>query len=661
MRVIENAPGIWVKILEINAKSMNRYKYIGMKNTPYSPICETAFKRRKTLDYLFFYPRFTIDLSPLKQRFLYIILTCGSILLAKEQTWTTTTFDYYWNVVLRRNIYREPISFTPFDVRVGQLTYGGSDYWDSSLFSTDLGTVLPVVLDSTTTAFDIINNVENRKALFLEVDFLRINVTNYLYHQNLVDLQFGLGYGRMSASSNPKLPETGDWESQLPVGITGDSFRFRPIINTFNINTSLTFQATSFLMGYAYHALGYSFGTLYESTGGNYYLSGKGVSEAFAWGIRAVYHPKDRPFSFVYGIEGRWHRIKFLTIDDPSHISHITGLDLYAKGLFITFGTIFGGKRTSGDYGFSHLINQRYDEASKGFEDFIGDYPHHSRKSKAEEMLAFSYAQIPYQQFREGMKSLKDKDLDTAARWLNKASETADEDLLFEINSRKKDLAMVLIDSVALHKSEMTFRQAEDIIQKARRIAPEYPLGDDALAELYLEKGNVLFQRKSFDRAYEYYKQAVVVSSESETAVKKKYNDLIVGLMDEANLVTEQEEYIIAIKSLDTIIEIHPLRQEDLGPIIEELSLKLAEIEAVETRKKMKSLMQVKQKELDDKSRHLLLLGMTLHQAMEITGEPTFIDKIDRGGRLYEMWSFDNHPKAKRLYFEENLLVKIEK
>jgi len=630
-----------------------------MKTTPSLPICETAFKRRKTLDYLFFYPHFSIDLSPLIQRFLYIIIACCSILVAKEQTWTTTTFDYYWNTLLRRNIYREPISFTPFDIRVGQLTYGGSDYWDSSLFETELGATLPVVLDSTTTTFYIINSEANRKALFLEVDFLRINATNYLYHQNLVDLQFGLGYSRMSASSNPELPET--WECESPICNSRGSYRFRPIINTFNFNTSLTFQATNFLMGYAYHAFGYSAGTLYESTGGDYYLEGKGVSEAFALGLRTVYHPKNRNFSFVYGIEGRWHRTKFLTVDDPSHISHITGLDLHAKGLFITLGTIFGGKRTSGDYGFAHLINQRYEEASSGFEKFIGDYPNHSRRSKAEEMLAFSYAQIPFQQFRQGMESLKDKDLDTAARWLSKASETADEDLLFEINSRKKDLAMVLIDSVALHKSEMTFRQAEDIIQKARRIAPEYPLGDDALAELYLEKGNVLFQLKSFNRAYIYYKKALQVSSESKVAVKKKYNDLVVGLLDEANLFTEQEEYILAIQSLETIIDIHPIRQDDLGPIIDELSLKLAEIEATETRKKMKEMVQVKQKEINDKSRHLLLLGMTLHQVMEITGEPTFIDKIDKSGRLYEMWSFDDHPKAKRLYFEDNLLVKIEK
>ena len=153
---MENAPGIWVKIQEINVKSINRFKNIGMKTTPSLPICETAFKRRKTLDYLFFYPHFSIDLSPLIQRFLYIIIACCSILVAKEQTWTTTTFDYYWNTLLRRNIYREPISFTPFDIRVGQLTYGGSDYWDSSLFETELGATLPVVLDSTTTTFYII-------------------------------------------------------------------------------------------------------------------------------------------------------------------------------------------------------------------------------------------------------------------------------------------------------------------------------------------------------------------------------------------------------------------------------------------------------------------------------------------------------------------------
>jgi len=581
-------------------------------------------------------------------------------LAAEEQTWTTTTFDYYWNLVLRRNIFREPISFTPFEIRMGQLTYGGSDYWNRGLFNTQIGNSLPVVLDSTTTTFHTIEGKNNRTAFFFEVDFLRINATNYIFHQNYIDIQFGLGFRRISGLSNPKLPEDGSWYSALSSGTRGE-FRFRPIINDFNVNTSITFQATNRIMGYMYHALGYSYGTLYESTGGDYYLKGKGVGEAFAVGVKAAYQPKGRSFSIVYGLEGRWNRTKFLSVDDPGHISHITGLDMYAKGIFITIGTIFGGKRTSADYGFNYLINEKYAEASKGFENFITKYPHHIKFDKAQKMLRFCYEQIPYQQFRTGLQALEIENYDAATSWFNKASAMADEDLKFEINSRKKDVAMVLIDSVAMHKSEMTFAQAEDIIQKARRIAPEYPLGDDALAELYLEKGDALFHHKSFNRAHEYYKQAFDMSTEIHTQVKKKYNDLVVGLMEEANLFTAQEEYIMAIQSLETIIEIHPFREEDLSSIVDELSLKQREIEAEETRKKMKALMLVKQKELDDKSRHVLLLGMTLHQAMEITGDPVHVDKLDSNGRVFEMWTFYNHPKAKRLYFEENLLVKIEK
>ena len=661
MRVIENAPGIWVKILEINAKSINRYKYIGLKNTPYSPIRETAFKRRKTLDYLFFYPCFTIDLSPLKQRFLYIILTCGSILLAKEQTWTTTTFDYYWNVVIRRNIYREPISFTPFDVRVGQLTYGGSNYWDSKLSNTNLGEFSPIVLDSVTADFDTITRAGSRKLLLLEVDFLRLNILNYLYHQNYIDLQFGLGYSRISTVSPSELPELGAWGKNLPNGNTLGEFMYSPKINTMNFNTTLTLQATNFLLGYIHHSLGYSSGTLYESTGGDEYLKGNGISEAFSLGIRLVFHPPNKSFSLVYGLEGRWHRTKFLSVNDPSYISHITGLDLYAKGILITLGTIFGGGRTSGDYGFSHLLNQRYDEASREFEQFIDDYPHHFRRNKAKEMLSFSDAQIPYQKFKKGIKALKIKEFDDAVFWFNKAIENADKDLLFEINSRKKDIAMALIDSVTLHKAEMDFSQAEDIIQKARKIAPDYPVGVEALAELYLEKGDVLFQHKNFNKSYDYYKQALELSNVNEKGLKNKYIDLVAGFMDEANTQAEQGDYILSIKSLETIIEIHPEREADLSPIIDKMKILLEKIESDNILNEIKSLMQLKQKELNENRSYMLLLGMTLHQATEITGEPTFIDKIDRGGRLYEMWSFDNHPKAKRLYFEDNLLVKIEK
>ena len=71
--------------------------------------------------------------------------------------------------------------------------------------------------------------------------------------------------------------------------------------------------------------------------------------------------------------------------------------------------------------------------------------------------------------------------------------------------------------------------------------------------------------------------------------------------------------------------------------------------------------MAVKKLEIEDKSRRVLLLGMTMHQVVEIIGKPVFSDKIERSGILFEMLTYENNPKAKRLYFEDNLLVRIEK
>ena len=521
--------------------------------------------------------------------------------------------------------------------------------------------MLPVILDSTTTSFDIIDSSENRSLLFFSVDFLRANLTNLFFYQNYLDIQFGLGYNRLSSTSNPELPQSGAWPTQLPSGNTRGGYRFRPTINTFNFNSSISMQPTNFLMGYIYHAIGYSTVRLYESTGGDYYLSGKGTSEIFALGIQAIYHPKNQPFSFFYGIEANFQRIKFLTVEDPSQISHISGLDLFAKGIAISFGTILGGKRTSGDHAFTNLINRQYEEAVLGFEQFIIDYPEHSRKPKAQEMLIFSSTQIPYQQFRRGLDLIDVMHIDSAAIWLDKASKAADEDLLFEINSRKKNLAMKLIDSVAVHKSKMKFKEAERIIQKARKIAPQYPLGDAALAEIYIEKGDMLLNRKSFRMAYEYYKQANDLSTQYKKLILKKYNDLTRVLMDEANLFAENGEFILSIDALNNIIQINPERSEDLNPIIERLSLELNGLELLETNKKVAEIMQVKQKKLEDKNSFVLLLGMTISECKDITGEPEYIDKIERGGILYEMWTLVKYKNAKRIYFENNLLVKIEK
>jgi len=596
-----------------------------------------------------------------KSRFIHIILFCTSLLFTEERSYTTTTFDYLWNTTLKRLKFRDPVSFTPFELRVGVLSYGGSDYWDSSLLDTNLGKDLPVILDSTTTTFDILQSESNRKAIFFEVDFLRFNITNYIYPQNITDIQIGLGYRRINANSDPELPSVGSWYSLIPDGNTRGSFRFRPKINDFNFNASITFQFTHYLMGYSYHSLGYSYGTLYESTGGDFYLSGNGLSEALAVGIKVAYHPKSQNFSFVYGLEGRWNRTVFKSVDDPSHISHIKGMDMHAKGIYLTFGTIFGGRRTNGDKGFSHILRDEFMDGARNLEAFIDDYPRHSRLNEVHDLLEFCYEQIPYQQFHQGLEALEDADVETAAAWLNKAADTANPSLMFEIESHKKDLAMVLVDSVALNKSEMTFTQAELIINKALLISPNYPMGIEALANLYIEKGNVLYEQKNFARATSYYQRALKVDPDSRAEVQNKYNDLAESLMDEANTFSANDDYIMAIEALKSLIDIDPSRELDLSPQIEKMKSLLAVEEEKKTQDKISEMVAVRRKKMIPKESIMVLLGMTPYQVENVLGKPDHQDTMENAGITYEMWTYTKNAKAKRLYFENKLLVKIDR
>ena len=108
-------------------------------------------------------------------KFINILIIVATILVGEEKTWSTTTFDYYWNLGLNRMRFREPVNFTPFEARIGYLTYGGSDYWDN-LTSNTLG-LSPVLLDSTNSSnsFNNLKSASSRTLVFIELDFLKIN------------------------------------------------------------------------------------------------------------------------------------------------------------------------------------------------------------------------------------------------------------------------------------------------------------------------------------------------------------------------------------------------------------------------------------------------------------------------------------------------------
>lgn len=54
-------------------------------------------------------------------------------------------------------------------------------------------------------------------------------------------------------------------------------------------------------------------------------------------------------------------------------------------------------------------------------------------------------------------------------------------------------------------------------------------------------------------------------------------------------------------------------------------------------------------------------IGMSISEIQAIKGKPTYIDKSTNANIQFEMWSFTKDSSISRLYFKNNILIKIEK
>ena len=72
---------------------------------------------------------------------LYIVLLINFV-FPDAETWYTNPLDYVFSRTSNRMTFREPISFTPFDIKIGMFNYGGSDYWSQGFGSNDFATLL---------------------------------------------------------------------------------------------------------------------------------------------------------------------------------------------------------------------------------------------------------------------------------------------------------------------------------------------------------------------------------------------------------------------------------------------------------------------------------------------------------------------------------------
>ena len=114
------------------------------------------------------------------KRIYFIIILFVYPLFSQQSDWATTRFEKYWKKSFNKMIFREPINFSPYSIKVGYYNYGGKNFFSKlglNPFDSDEmgGNPFSSLDDTSIPVFDKLKDVSYRRMAALELDFLTLS------------------------------------------------------------------------------------------------------------------------------------------------------------------------------------------------------------------------------------------------------------------------------------------------------------------------------------------------------------------------------------------------------------------------------------------------------------------------------------------------------
>ena len=586
------------------------------------------------------------------KKYFLIVLMSISLYFGFQDNWSSTPIDDFINHNFRKMTFREPFYLIPYEVKIGMFSYGGPDYF-SNIFKGNFDLVTnPIILDNKDINDNFISTKDNRNGYFIEVDIMKYNFLERLYHQNLIDFHIGGGFRYSNILSNPKGP------IYIENTNTSNSYRFRPTFYDGFLNLSLISQFSSQFYIYTYYSFGLSYASIYESLSQKKYIYGSGLNENFSFGYKYIMDRPSLPYNYSIGLELRLGRTYINEIYDKNDETPIVGLDFHSAGIFFTFATAFGGKKTKGDEAFKFMLDKDYINAAKKFKQFLNIYSYDFRFNKAKKMLNFCYTQIPYQHFENGLSFFTDKNYLKALQNFNKAEQTADPSLILEIESYKRDIAQNIIDDVSSNIDNQTFSQSLKSLNQARKISPYLWSETDRVESIILlKKGNILRNLNNYSVAIDYYQQALELNPSLFIEINDIYTNMIIDILNDVNDTKDSDELFLIKEYLETIIQLKPRYSKNFQKYIVLIEEKLINYNNTLTKLNLKDYVSQKRKKIFKSLSNDIKVGMTYYEVELILGSPNSNIKEDSN----DLWVYEiSENFFKTYFFKDKILVKIK-
>ena len=585
-------------------------------------------------------------------KYFLIVLFLITFSFPAQSNWSSTPIDNFINHNFRKMTFREPFYLIPYEFKMGLFSYGGPNYIQSAItgnFDLDSN---PIILDNQDINNLFISSIDSRTGYFIEVDILKYNFLEKLYHQNLIDFHIGTGLRYSNILSNPVAP------IYINNINNNESYRFRPSIIDGFVNLSFTTQFSSKFYLYSYYSFGLSYASIYESLSQKKYIYGSGFNENLSMGYKYIIDRPSLPYNYAIGLELRGGRTYINNIYDDKDETPIIGLDMNTLGIFFTFGTLFGGKETKGDQAFQLMLDKDYINAANKFKQFLNIYNYDFRFEKAKKMLNFCYTQIPYQYFEKAITFFNDSLYNQALQNFNKAEQTADPALILEIESYKRDIAQQLINETNKSLDKNTFFNSTKNLNKARRISPYlWSETDKVEAQIFLKKGDILKSLNNYSEAIDFYQQALELDPSLFMKINDKYTELIRYILNDINDTTDPNELKLVKEYLETIISLKPKYSDNLYKYVVEIDKKLKNYNNVISRLSLKEYVEERRNKKIKSLINNIKLGMSFYEIESILGEPNSVVQDDG----YDLWIYNiSNTDFRTYFFKDYILVKID-
>ncbi|MCH7574627.1 MAG: hypothetical protein IIA59_05805 [Candidatus Marinimicrobia bacterium] len=587
---------------------------------------------------------------------LWLVLVTESS--GQTQHWKPGFLRRFWELQVNPMEFRQPIRFSPFDIKSGLAIYGGPDMI-SGLPRSLLGTDYSVVdLDSTESQVPTIGGFYKRTLLIHDLDFLQINLRSRFLPISVIDVMVGLGIRTQQIPFAPRVPD--EWPTD------GNDYRFAPVFHTGLVSVMLGMQRSDRWYFYLKTARGLAIGSVYRASAIKPVLTGSGLSSAWVVGVKR-FPLSDVDPRMAFGLELRYHRIdvpdlKVPKLSDGRNLSPIQGLNFRALGVFVTFGAYFGGRSTSADRAKQSLYRGDYMSAEEELNRFLRRYPDHTEVGRARKLLALARKMAPYQQLDLARQYQQQGDLETALVWYRRAEQGADTTLMRELIAGTQEVGQIYIQRASAALAGNQLDETSEILRNANLLLPE----EDVLvgrfeSEVLVRRGHQSRRQGNITLALRNYDAAIRVNPERRVEIEGYKVRLAEDLINEAVRATDRAALALAVESLRQSQLLDPRREASLDSMLATLENRMQRLAQGEIQQAVDEQMQAAREIRNFVPPTRPRIGMLVAALEEALGPADHVTEgMDAAGISHQVWEYSGGEYPGLYYFENYVLKRMD-